>query len=67
MRLSTEWSLVLSFSPLSCFFFLLLLQVTSRVSNPPPLKLQSFDGLVDHSCMEDQEKKGGILSKVMMA
>lgn len=32
--------------------------------NPPPLKLQSFDGLVDHSCMEDQEKKGGFLSKV---
>lgn len=43
---------------------LLFLQVTARVSNPPPLKLQSFDGLVDHSCMEDQEKKGGILSKV---
>lgn len=41
-----------------------LLQVTARVSHPPPLKLQSFDGLVDHSCMEDQEKKGGILSKV---
>lgn len=39
-------------------------QVTARVSNPAPLKLPSFDGLVDHSCMEDQEKKGGILSKV---
>lgn len=51
---------------LSCFSPCLIfaLQVTARVGNPPPLKLQSFDGLVDHSCMEDQEKKGGILSKV---
>ncbi|CAN0477957.1 unnamed protein product, partial [Ectocarpus sp. 8 AP-2014] len=38
--------------------------VTARVNSRPPLKLQSFDGLVDHSCMEDQEKKGGLFSKM---
>lgn len=40
------------------------IQVTARVTNPPPLKLQSFDGLVDHTCLEDSEKRGGLLSKV---
>lgn len=39
-------------------------QVTARVFSVTPLKLQSFDGLVDNSCMEDLEKKGGLLSKV---
>lgn len=43
---------------------LFVVQVTARVNSRPPLKLQSFDGLVDHSCMEDQEKKGGLFSKV---
>ena len=35
----------------------MVVQVTARVSNPPPLKLQSFDGLLDHSCMEDQRRR----------
>lgn len=51
-------------SPYLVAVFLPQLQVSARVSHPTPLKLQSFDGLVDHSCMEDQEKKGSILSKV---
>lgn len=46
------------------FFFFFFKQMTSRVSVPPPLKLQSFDGLVDPTCMEDQEKKAGLFSKV---
>lgn len=57
--------------PSSSFTFLfwcpfLFPQVTARVSSRPLLELQSFDSLVDHSCLEDQEKKGGLFSKVII-
>lgn len=39
-------------------------QVTARVTSPPALRLQAFDSLVDQTCMEDQEKKAGLFSKV---
>lgn len=40
------------------------LQVTARVSTPPLPKVQSFDGFVDATCLEDPEKKGSLFSKV---